>query len=216
MFGRLHSRMQNHMVLALVSIFIYFIFASVNKEPVIDQLSIVTAYICLFLVATALSIGPLQVLNAGESSINIYLRRDVGIWAGLTGLLHCVIATMLAMTPEYIETYINIYTEKLPETVRASLFLWGSATAFIVALLLLLLLCLSNQRALKLLGVMWWKRLQRLAYLVFILTIAHGLAFQLIEARNLILVGLLLLTIIHVVILQGLGFFLLQKKKGGA
>lgn len=208
-----YSRWRNHASLAFVSAAICTFVYAITNEAIIDQLSIATAYICLLLITVALSIGPLRVLRLGMVSINIYLRRDVGIWAAVAGLAHCVIATKLAMTSEYTNTYVDVSTGSLSENARAELFLWGSVAAFVIAVLLLILLSVSNQRAMKLLGVRWWKRLQRLAYLALVLTILHGLAFQLIESRSLILIGVLLIALLQVVILQGIGFALVSKNR---
>ena len=208
-----HNRRWNHFSLAIISLTTCIFVISVTSEPIVDQLSIATAYICLFLITIALSIGPLQIIRNGRISLNIYLRRDVGIWAAIAGLVHCVIATKLAMTPEYINTYVDVSFGILSENARADLFLWGSVSAFVIAVLLLILLSLSNQRAMKSLGVTWWKRLQRLAYLALVLTIIHGLAFQLIESRSLILIGILLIALLQVAILQSIGFALVIKHR---
>ena len=77
--------------------------------------------------------------------------------------------------------------------------------------LLVMLLALSSNKAMQQVGLRWWKRLQRMAYLVFILTIFHAWAFQLIEARNPLLAGLLVLFTLLVFGLQMAAFFVMKR-----
>lgn len=202
----INPRLLTHIGLAVFSLIIYIVVNLVSHEAIFDQLSIVTAYICLLLMACALSVGPLRLyIHKAANPINIYLRRDIGIWAAVFGLVHLFLATSSSMTSEYIQRYVDVATQGLSESARSGLFLWGSVTAFVAGLLLLLLLCLSNDTLLRLLGMRWWKRLQRLAYLAFALTLAHGVMFQILESRGLVLVGLLLIVALTVLALQLFG-----------
>lgn len=195
------------MIYALVTAF-------VANATLLDALSLATACICLLLMAAALSIGPLQARRAGAPPANIILRRDVGIWAAAAGLVHFMVATDLSMTPEYMSIYVDVSTGGLSRGLRAALFFWGSIAAFAVGILILLLLGLSNNGALRLLGVAWWKRLQRSAYLAFVLTVVHGLAFQILEARHPLLIGLLLILSLFVITLQIAGFVSITRARG--
>jgi len=109
--------------------------------------------------------------------LNSMMRRDLGIWAGLTGLLHLYAGTVESMNQPYLEHHVA------GEPARQQLFNWGASLGFAVGLLLVLLLLLSSNHALGTLGARWWKRLQRLAYAALLLTAAHGLLFQLLERR---------------------------------
>lgn len=206
-------RRRNHLILAVLSFTFLGLLVAFSNSPVIDVLSIASAYLCLLLLATALSLGPLQAVLLGTRSTNNYVRRDIGIWAASTGMVHLIVATKLAMTTTYIDTYVALSLDGLSEHVRTTLFLWGSITAYAIGILLILLFVLSNDRILKWLGVKWWKRLQRSAYLAFILTIIHGFIFQLLESRNLVLVSLLLIVFLLVLIMQSIGFIAVRNKK---
>jgi DMSO/TMAO reductase YedYZ heme-binding membrane subunit len=122
----------------------------------------------------------------------------VGIWAALTGLFHLVLATKLSMNPSYMGAVVDAQGG----TSARQLFAWGSVLGYLVGLNFLLLLALSNDRVMRLIGSRWWKRLQRTSYVSFGLTLAHGLAFQVLEARSWALVAVLALTGVVVVAFQ--------------
>src|SRR4051794_36339235 len=63
----------------------------------IHILTIILGYLALALLAVTLAIGPLAVGRRGRTPVNIDLRRDVGIWAGLTGLAHAVLGLQIHM-----------------------------------------------------------------------------------------------------------------------
>ena len=52
--------------------------------------SMSTAYIGLLLLAVTLLIGPLNLIRKKNNPISGYLRRDIGIWAGIISILHVV------------------------------------------------------------------------------------------------------------------------------
>lgn len=205
------SRWQHHALLAFVSLVITLVALALEDGSLLDKLSMATAYNCLLLLAIALSIGPVNVLRSGRPVINSYLRRDTGIWAAINGIVHLILATSLSMTPQYLDSYVKISSHAMNIQTRESLFLWGSLAAYIVGILLVMLLALSSNKAMQRVGLRWWKRLQRMAYLVFILTVVHAWAFQLIEARNPLLAGLLVLFTLLVFGLQMAAFFVMKR-----
>ena len=201
--NRAPKRWLHHAGAASLSLVILTLTATFGPdESGLDHLSLATAYICLLLMAVALSLGPLQARRTGRSVANMYLRRDMGIWAGMAGLTHLIVATELSMTQAYMSVYVDALDARLSESLRADLFAWGSIIGFAVGILLILLLGLSNDRILRRLGVTRWKRLQRLAYLAFALTVAHGWVFQALEARSTLLIGVVLGVAIGVLLLQ--------------
>jgi len=173
-----------------------------------DRISIVAAYLCLALLCLALLEGSRRAVVAGRGTLNSYRRRDVGIWGALTGLVHLLIATKLSMTPGYLDTIVNDPEQAL----RTQLFGWGSIVGFLVGLNLVVLLALSNDWSLRMLGPTWWKRLQRSSYVAFILTVGHGLAFQVLEARTWSLVGLLAGAAALVAVVQGRGIIAVRAR----
>src|SRR5829696_8393886 len=49
-------------------------------------------YISVIFLGVTLLIGPIYLLRKRFNPVNIDLRRDTGIWAGITGVLHVVFA----------------------------------------------------------------------------------------------------------------------------
>lgn len=156
-----------------------------------DRLSIVSAYVCLILYAWTLVTGPIRVLRKRPPQLNVYLRRDIGIWAAISGLLHLLIGTDVAMSPVYLGKFVTGPDGFADAEMRSGLFSWGSVTGFVAGLIFLLLLALSNDYVLRWLGPKWWKRLQRSSYTAFFLFVLHGYAFQALERRAWPLVGTL-------------------------
>ena len=180
----MNRRLGNHLTLAtLTAIGIGAAAAAGSETTALDRISIVTAYQCLLLLGVALLIGPWQSRRTGRPVLNSHLRRDVGIWAGLTGLVHFWLGNQLSMNFEYLGIWVNNPDLTPGPAVREELYMWGTIAGYIVAVLILLLLALSSDRILKWLGATRWKRLQRSAYTMFVLTVAHAFIFQFIESR---------------------------------
>ena len=131
----------------------------------------------------ALLIGPILRMQGRPSQLNIYLRRDVGIWGALTGLLHFVAGNVVAMNQSYVGIFVQGATRPPDVGVREQLFSGGAILGTAVAILFLLLLAISSDLALRRLGPKLWKRLQRSAHVAVWFTVAHGIAFQLLESR---------------------------------
>jgi DMSO/TMAO reductase YedYZ heme-binding membrane subunit len=135
--------------------------------------------------ASALVIGPLRRLDNRPAPLNMYRRRDLGIWAALNGLVHFGAGNFVAMNAGYMARFVRA-AEQLPAApFREFLFSGGSILGLIIAVLFLLLLALSSDFALHRVGAQRWKFLQRSALLAFWLSLMHGVAFQILEARYL-------------------------------
>jgi len=179
------SRIQRHLTLALV-VAAACVVATLPAGPVAasERLSLATAWLSMLLFGAALLIGPRHALRTGQPILNSLVRRDLGIWAALTGLAHFGLGTEASMNAAYLTAFVSEAPSAPGPAVREQLFTWGSLAGFIVGLQVLLLLALSSNRALRVLGAPRWKRLQRSSYLAFGLTAGHGLAFQALEGRN--------------------------------
>jgi DMSO/TMAO reductase YedYZ heme-binding membrane subunit len=116
--------------------------------------------------------------------LNNLLRRDLGVWAALTGLAHLVVATGVVMQPAYFRAYITGPPENPLPGWAGWIGTLSIVAGYLVGLLFLMLLALSNNRSLTRLGPARWKQLQRAAVPVLFLTIPHGMFFQVIEGRT--------------------------------
>jgi len=67
--------------------------------------------------------------------------------------------------------------------LRDDLFGAANYTGLLAAAILLILLLLSNDLSLRILKTVKWKRFQQFSYLLFLLTVAHAIMYQIIEKR---------------------------------
>jgi len=89
-----------------------------------------------------------------------------------------------------------------PVSRSAVAFVTANYLGLIGAFLLLLLMLLSNDVALKTLGVARWKWLQRSSYVVLALVVVHGALYQLLEKRSVLLVVVFAIVAVFAVLLQ--------------
>lgn len=210
----MNKRLRNHVWLAAISCALLWI-PALNGDvgSLADRLSILSAYLCLILFAAALLVGPLQARGSGQPLLNNHLRRDIGIWAGLSALLHFWLANVLAMTWKYVGIFVENAPAPPSAAVRDQLYLWGTILGYVVAVIVLVLLTISSDLMLRKIGKRWWKRLQRLTYVVFIATVLHAFAFQILESRQSVWVILVVLITAAVAGLQIAGFRKVRARK---
>jgi DMSO/TMAO reductase YedYZ heme-binding membrane subunit len=159
----------------------------------VDRASLATAWLCVALFVVVLTIGPRRVLAGKPPLLNQLPRRDLGIWTAISALLHFTLGNVEAMNQGYVRAAIGD-PDGPTANLRAAAFNWGASLGTVVALIFVILLLISSNRALEILGRTWWKRLQRLSYLGFSLTIVHGFLFQWLENRAWQWIGLLCLS----------------------
>lgn len=175
-------RIRRHVVLALSAAVIVWVAFSATPPPDFrHRFSMATAYASLALLALCLGLGPWNVLRRRPNPISFDLRRDVGIWAGLLALVH----TGVGLTVHLRGRMWMYFFKKLhPLTLQNTKFGFANYVGLVAAILFLLLITLSNDVSLRVLGTRRWKSLQRWSYAAFALTVVHGVAFQLVEKRR--------------------------------
>ncbi len=200
-------RIQRHLALALVSgAFMTLIFYVLTSPDAAFKLSMASAYVGLGLLVFSLIIGPWRVLRNCPNPVSSDLRRDIGIWAGLVGIAHMIIGLQVHLGGKFWLYFIYPPKQSHLLHIRHDLFGFANFTGLISALVLLLLLALSNDLSLRTLGTERWKSLQRWNYAAFALIFFHGVAYQLVEKRDLPFVGLFGVMVLLVVIMQIAGF----------
>ncbi len=152
------------------------------RAPLRTRLSVGTAYLGLGCVALSLVIGPLHLLRGRPNPVSSDLRRDLGIWGGVAGLAHTAVGLTVHMRG--LANYAGV----------------------VASAVLLLLVLLSSDLALRRLGAGRWKRWQRLNYLGAVAILGHGALYQLVERQRVVLVGLFATVAAATLVLQGLGF----------
>ncbi|MBT8441339.1 MAG: ferric reductase-like transmembrane domain-containing protein [Gammaproteobacteria bacterium] len=184
-----------------------------DMASITDRVSFLSAYQFSVFLATALLIGPIRTIRTGRTILNDYLRRDIGIWTGIIGLLHVYAGTRQSMTPVYLGAYVESARDVYEVILREQLFFWGTIIGFVILLVLLLLMTLSNDRSMHKLGKRWWKRLQRSSYVIAVLTVAHALPFQYLEGRGTAFVAFFGLVVIVVFGAQLAGLLAVMRKR---
>lgn len=146
--------------------------------------SLGTAYAAYVFLALALVVGPWTMWRRRPLPVSSYLRRDFGIWAAVFAVLHTIIA--LQVNPEVFFWNFFFYpgSENPVFPIRLDFFGIANHLGLISALLLLFLLCLSSDLALRTLRAKRWKRLQRWAYLAAAITLSHGVMYLFMGQRT--------------------------------
>jgi len=199
-------RIRRHLLLALMSGTLgTVIFLTLSSPDVFFRMSMASAYTSLSFLGASLILGPWNVLRNRPNPVSTDLRRDVGIWAGLSGVFHVVVGLQVHMGGKFWLYFFYPLEERHFFVFRHDPFGFANYTGLGATLVLLLLLALSNDLSLRCLGTSRWKSLQRWNYPCSILVVLHGIAYQLVEKRMLF-VALLIAIVIIPATLQFAGY----------
>lgn len=207
MSARLLGRLwRHHLPLGLASVVsAWVLYITRDYSDVLTRLSFATAYPALALLAVTLIIGPWRTLSGKTSAISLDLRRDIGIWAGLLGVLHAGFGQFVHLRGRPWLYYIYEKWNVMP--VRYDMFGFSNYTGLVATLLLLALLATSNDASLRKLGTPGWKQLQRWNYVCFGLTALHTFGYLLgIKALKPSLIATATLFVAVAILLQYLGW----------
>jgi sulfoxide reductase heme-binding subunit YedZ len=176
-----------------------------NRHELRSQVSVATAYVGLVCIALSLILGPLNLLRGRPNPVSSDLRRDLGIWGGVVGLIHVAIGLTVHMRGK-MHLYF-LAPREWHSAVRVRLDLFGAAnySGLFSGAVLLLLVLISSDAALRRLGAARWKRWQRLNYFGAVALACHGVLYQVAEQRTVGLVTFYLVIIATTVCAQGLG-----------
>jgi sulfoxide reductase heme-binding subunit YedZ len=203
-------RFRRHFVLVAVAVAIVCLaYAATPPPDVRHRLSMATAYAGLFFLAVSLWLGPWNVLRRRPNPTSFDLRRDVGIWTGILAILHTVIGLTVHLRGRM---WMYFFKRLHPLRLQDTQFGFANFTGLAAALLFLMLLAISNDLSLRALKTNRWKSLQRWTYVTFVLTAAHGVAYQLIEKRHVPWVLVFASVMAAVAAGQILGFVQVQRR----
>lgn len=196
-------RAKRHLVLVAIAIALTSMAYSATPPPdVRHRLSMATAYAALAFLAATLCLGPWNVLRRRPNPVSFDLRRDLGIWAGTLSILHSAVGLTVHLRGRM---WMYFFKSLHPLAPQNTLFGFANVAGLAAALIVLVLLAISNDVSLRTLGTRNWKSAQRWIYAVLGLTVAHGIAYQLVEKRRLPWVILFVSITIVVVAIQGVG-----------
>jgi methionine sulfoxide reductase heme-binding subunit len=201
-----NSRFGEQVVLAAIAIFATVVFLLLLSSPdIIWRLSMATAYTGLLYLAAALSIGPINVLRGAPNPLSINLRRDIGIVAGILALAHTTVGLFVHLRGDPIQ-YFFYRTPTGIGGLQKGLFGAANDVGLFAALIIVVLLTLSNNLSIRAMGGASWKRIQRWSYVAAFLVIVHGLLYQAVEKRTAVLIATVLIVAAAVTMVQLLGF----------
>lgn len=184
--SRLESRLlRHHLPLLLLSFVSVAVLYQTRPYPdVLSRASFATAYPALALLATTLLIGPSNLLRKKANPVSSDLRRDIGIWAGILGIVHAGVGQFVHLRGRPWLYYVYGPTEH-HHGMRHDLFGLANYSGALGVLLLAILFATSNDLSLRRFGTRKWKQLQRWNYAVFSLVAVHSFAFQGVEKQKL-------------------------------
>lgn len=207
-----HPRLTNHLVLAgltLIGCLISAVFATPG-QALFETMSVGTGYIGLLLIFASLVIGPINMLKVRKNPVNIMVRRDIGIWAGITSLVHVVFSGALQLS--WGDSLLGLFFYK-SGALKLNLFGISDMFGLLGALIVLFLLVLSNNYFLKKLKGKNWKKMQRFNYLLFAVALIHALTQQLNNSRGIFMIFAVTALAIGVMVAQSIGFVIYRKRE---
>ncbi|MFG0215974.1 ferric reductase-like transmembrane domain-containing protein [Brevibacillus porteri] len=191
-FGR---RLVAHVsILSLILLGASWMWTDFSSFPAMETWSMILGYLSFILIGCTLLIGPLQSwLPAGWMAVSLSIRRDIGIWAGLTGLLHVILVLVLFESEPRLMIIDDNRFEKADGWLGLFFFVSSDPTMWpfpnwtftgvanylgLLAFFMLLALWLtSSARAEKWLGGSSWKRLHLANPWLFVIVLFHGLIY---------------------------------------
>lgn len=194
------------MVLLVTAVAVFSLYITRPYPDVITRLSFSTAYPALVLLVITLWIGPWNLLRSHRVPTSIDLRRDVGIWAGILGILHTVIGLCVHMRGRPWLYFVYQRSEGHTFPVRHDIFGFANETGLIATTILFLLLATSNDYSLRRLGTRNWKQLQRWNYVLFLFAFLHTIAYQTMEKQHAPFVTTVVSCGAITLVLQAVGF----------
>ncbi|ASJ52183.1 hypothetical protein BP422_00690 [Brevibacillus formosus] len=181
-------------ILSLILLGACWMWADFSSFPALETWSMLLGYLSFILIGCTLLIGPLQSwLPAGWMTISLSIRRAIGIWAGLTGVLHVILVLFLFESdPRLMIIQENRYEKAdgwmgLFFVASSAPTMWSSPNwtltgvanylGLLAFFILLAQWLTSFARAEKWLGGSSWKRLHLANPWLFVIVLFHGLIY---------------------------------------
>jgi methionine sulfoxide reductase heme-binding subunit len=173
--------------------------------------TVATGYVALGLLALTLLIGPVNLLRRQRNPVSSYLRRDVGAWTATFSVIHVIYGLRVHGSGGILNNAFFDYFIADGRPLINSFGL-GNWTGLLATVIVVGLLALSSDSALRKLKARSWKRLQRLNYALFVLVAAHAFFYGALLRANSPYTWLLLLSVIAVFSGQAVGVWLYRRK----
>lgn len=175
------------------------------------RLALATAYPGLALLGLTLVIGPWYVWRGRRSPVSITLRRDIGIWGGILAAVHTVLGFRVHFRGDW-RRYFLVFGEDGGARLRLDMMGWTNHVGLVALLILIALVAISNDLALRRLGPARWKAVQRWNYAAFALVALHALMFQFMVRRTPVAIVAVAVGVAATVVIQLVG---IRVRRGG-
>ena len=189
--------------------------AGLASSRSIQQLTMSTGYLAVVLLAVTLLLGPANLMLRRRNPISSYLRRDVGIWAGIFSAIHVIAAVFIHVNhgSGVAATVLHFFFNESGRVLTNSFGL-GNWTGLVAVMIALGLLATSNDVALRTMKAKPWKWVQRLSYVLFGLVVLHAFFYGALLRITAPFTVLLILSTMAVAVGQLLGVRLWRQRHG--
>jgi sulfoxide reductase heme-binding subunit YedZ len=175
----------------------------------VRRFTFASGYVALVLLGLTLLVGPGNLLLRRRHPISNYLARDVGMWAAVFSVVHVlygveVHASITNPIPMFVRT-----ADGSPVTNSFGLANWTGLAATVIVVGLL---AVSSDLALRKLKARTWKNLQRLNYALFGLVIVHAFFYGALLRMESPFSVILIISAIAVLAGQTLGIWLWRRR----
>ena len=204
--GWLRRTLRHVVFFVLGSAVIQTVFEIGSHDSDTDLMSMGAAYAGLFFLVAALMEGPWRILTGRETPLSSYLRRDLGIWAGVFGLLHVYVGFLVYYDAQILRYFFTVAEDGSIYGVRFDAFGLANYVGLIAAIVVIVLMSISNDWSIRKLKAVKWKKIQRWSYAAGVLTVTHGFLYQVYEDRMMLYVGILIAATALPLCMQFLGW----------
>jgi sulfoxide reductase heme-binding subunit YedZ len=196
---------------ALSSISTVILYQVWKNKDAVTFVADVTGYISIFLLVLSLLIGSINLILKRKNPISTYLRRDIGIYGGSLAIIHSVTGLFVHLRGKMWQYFLNEIDHKLD--IRTDNFGMANYTGVIAALLIIVLLAISNNYSLSRLKAAKWKNLQRLSYFMFIFVLIHAILYSILLNHISLVFYLYIPIVLMVLIFQVIGIKLRLQRR---
>jgi sulfoxide reductase heme-binding subunit YedZ len=180
------------------------------KSRLEQRLTVATGYVATGLLALTLLVGPANLLLRRRNPVSSYLRRDAGMWTAGFGIVH-VFFGLQVHSAGALSAFLAYFVAADGSPLLNSFGL-GNWTGLLATLIVVGLLTISSDLALRTLKAPTWKWLQRLNYAVFALVVVHAFFYGALLRMTSPFTVLLLLSVGAVSAGQVLGIWLWRRR----
>jgi sulfoxide reductase heme-binding subunit YedZ len=167
------SRLKKHYLplLSLVILAVLIFYFKRGNRDAVTFITQATGYISLIVLTISLILGPVNLILRHKNPVSTYLRRDISIIGGAIAVIHSITGLFVHLRGK---PWLYFFTKTdNGYSIRLDNFRLANYTGLISVLIIILLIIISNDYFLKKLNPVRWKNIQRLSYLMFILTLIH-------------------------------------------